>query len=469
MGHGHSHGPTARLGPASRSVRVVLFAVIGVLLVLTLAALAVLWPQAPPKKLNRGAAVDYLDATVEGVEASSCGPMECATVRARIETGRLDGVVVELAKLSPSAATPTLHVGDRIVITQEVRLTADAPTYSFADFQRRQPLWALVVLFAVLVIGIARWRGVAALVGLVFTWWVLVTFLLPAILAGESPIAVALTAAAVILFVVLYLAHGFNARTSTALIGTFVSLGLTGLLGWYFVGAAHLTGLTSDEATLLTTSVGSVDLSGLLLCGIIIGSLGVLNDVTVTQAASVWEIHAADPAQSTGRLYRSGMRIGRDHIASTVYTLVLAYAGASLPLLILFLIGRQRFGDVVNGEILAEEIVRTLVGSIGLVASVPITTYLAALIVSQQGDTQPRPARPRAHERVMATLSAGLDSRRDRDEGERPGEPERVDTTSDGEPPRDGSRRAARRARAAAKEQTWQPPAAERDFWDGLK
>jgi uncharacterized membrane protein len=113
------------------------------------------------------------------------------------------------------------------------------------------------VLFAVVVVGIARWRGVAALAGLLFTWWVLITFMLPAILAGESPIAVALTAAALILFVVLYLAHGFNARTSTALIGTMVSLGITGALGWYFVNAAHLTGLTSDEATFLATSGGA--------------------------------------------------------------------------------------------------------------------------------------------------------------------------------------------------------------------
>jgi uncharacterized membrane protein len=229
----------------------------------------------------------------------------------------------------------------------------------------------------------------AALFGLGVTWFVLVKFVIPALLAGESPVAVSLVGSAAIMFVVLYLAHGLSARTSTALLGTLASLAVTGALAAVFVAATRLTGLSSEEATYLQTVSGTLPLTGLVLGGIVIGSLGVLNDVTVTQASAVWEIHQADPTQGVGVLYRSGMRVGRDHIASTVYTLVLAYAGASLPLLILFSVAGQRVSNVLTGDLVAEEIVRTLVGSIGLVAAIPLTTGLAASVVSRLGSVAP--------------------------------------------------------------------------------
>jgi uncharacterized membrane protein len=183
----------------------------------------------------------------------------------------------------------------------------------------------------------------------------------------------------------VYVAHGVSARTTTALLGTLGSLALTALLAAVFVSATHLTGLASEETTSLQSAVGDVSLSGLVLAGIVIGSLGVLNDVTVTQASAVWEVHAANPSQSRRRLYSSGMRVGRDHIASTVYTLVLAYAGASLPLLILFSVAGQNLTNVLTGDLVGVEIVRTLVGSIGLVAAVPLTTALAAIVVATSG------------------------------------------------------------------------------------
>jgi uncharacterized membrane protein len=194
---------------------------------------------------------------------------------------------------------------------------------------------------------------------------------------------VAVVGSAAIMFAALYLAHGINARTTTAVLGTVGALFVTGVLAWIFVAGTHLTGLASEESGLLAASLSGVSLRGLLLGGIVIGSLGVLDDVTVTQASAVWELHQANPALGFQRLYAAGIRIGRDHIASTVNTLVMAYAGASLPLLVLFTLANRNLGDVLSGEIVAQEIVRTLVGSVGLVAAVPITTALAAFVADR--------------------------------------------------------------------------------------
>jgi uncharacterized membrane protein len=209
---------------------------------------------------------------------------------------------------------------------------------------------------------------------------------LPSILDGNSAIAVALVGSSLIMLIALYLSHGYNPRTTTAVVGTVASLLLTGALALVFVAATKLTGLASEEAVFLQISAEQVNLRGLILGGIIIGSLGVLDDVTVTQVSAVWELHLANRTMPARELYRAALRIGRDHIASTVNTLVLAYAGAALPLLILFVEVERGFGDVITGEVVAIEVVRTLVGSIGLVASVPITTALAAVAVSRAED-----------------------------------------------------------------------------------
>ena len=212
----------------------------------------------------------------------------------------------------------------------------------------------------------------------------LVLFVVPAILSGRSPLAVAVVGAGVIMFAVLYLTHGLSARTSTAVLGTLVSLVVIGVLGAGFSAAARLTGL-DDQTQALITSLGTgVDARGLLLAGMVIGALGVLDDVTVTQTSAVWELHAANPRLGTTGLFRAAMRIGRDHVASAVNTLVLAYAGASLPLLLVFRLSGRSVVDVTTSQDVAMEIVRTLVGSIGLVASVPVTTAVAALVASRE-------------------------------------------------------------------------------------
>jgi uncharacterized membrane protein len=210
------------------------------------------------------------------------------------------------------------------------------------------------------------------------TFALLLFFVVPAILAGEPPLLVALVGAAAITLAVLYLTHGFALSTTVAVIGTLVSLALTGLLSAAAVSALHLTGITDDISTSLGTS-HALNMEGLLLAGIVIGSLGVLDDVTVTQATTVTELARANPAYSVGELYRAGSRVSRSHIASVVNTIILAYAGSSLPLLILITANNDSLGGVVTDQIIAQEIVRSVVATLGLIAAVPATTALAAL------------------------------------------------------------------------------------------
>ena len=374
----------------SHRARLLLAALLAPFVAATAIGLVVLWPEdaTPPIPDAIGPPADLADGSVTAVERRACRGTEesqgvvCQQVNVRLTSGPLDGEDVDL-EISEGPGSPRLERGDAIVLGRVVGDEAGGDTWYFADFQRRAPLLLLGVLFAAAVVALARWRGILALAGLAVSLVVLVRFVLPAILEGSNPVSVAVVGSAAIMFVALYMAHGFNARTTTAVLGTLASLLLTGLLAWAFVEAGRFTGLASEEAGFLQATVERVSLRGLLLGGIVIGSLGVLDDVTVTQASAVWELHVANPAYGFRRLFSAGLRIGRDHIASTVNTLVLAYAGASLPLLVLFTLSNRNLGDVVTGELVAQEIVRTLVGSIGLVAAVPVTTALAALVAER--------------------------------------------------------------------------------------
>jgi len=239
------------------------------------------------------------------------------------------------------------------------------------------------VLFALVVVGLGRMRGFAALVGLAASIVVLLQFVIPSILDGRDPLWVAIVGSAIIAFLALYAAHGFTRMTSVALLGTLAALMLTAALSWVAVEAARFSGLTVDEAFILTIA-GHFDLSGLILAGTVLGALGAIDDITVTQASTVWELHALRPDLGKRGLVRSGLKVGRDHVASTVNTLLLAYAGAAMPLMLFFVLANQSIGTVLNSEIVAVEVVRTLVGSIGLVAAVPITTWLAAVFASEE-------------------------------------------------------------------------------------
>jgi uncharacterized membrane protein len=341
-----------------------------------------------------------VDATVATVDQAPCQGTEesdgirCDVVAIDITSGptKRDAGVFELPL---SDATVRLAEGDRIVVQYQPGNPEDL-RYFFQDFQRDHPLLLLVLLFAGAVVALGRWQGVRALIALVVSGIVLVAFAFPSILDGHDPTAVALVAAVVIAVAALYLTHGVNDMMTVALVGTFAALGVTAILAATFTHLAHFTGFGSEDAFYLQYASAKIDVRGLILAGIIIGSLGVLDDVTVTQASAVWQLHEANPGYSARHLYAAAVTIGRDHIASTVNTLVLAYAGASLPLLLLFAQAGRSLTEVAVGELVAVEVVRTLVGSIGLVSTVPLTTALAALVVTRGSSGRAGPTGPAA-------------------------------------------------------------------------
>ena len=378
MGAAHAHDVTVE--PRTRRL-LALTAV--VLAVATIIGMIVLRPGGSPRPdISAYAARDFLDARVISVVPDGCQgvgmdtDVECVAVTFELLEGDDAGDPIT-QEFPESPSTPAFTAGEKVVLGYFPG--TGGSQYSFADRQRKPTLLWLALIFAVAVVVLGRLRGLAALGGLAASIALLLFFALPAIIDGRDPVAVAVVAASAISFFALYLSHGFRPMTTVALLGTLASLALTAMLATGFVALARFSGFSSEEAIFLQgTGGGTVDLQGLILAGMIIGALGALDDMTVTQAAAVWELHAVDPTMSAQRLLRAGMRIGRDHVASTVNTLVLAYVGASMPLMLLFVLSGQALPDVANSEVVAIEIVRTLVGSVGLVASVPFTTWLAA-------------------------------------------------------------------------------------------
>jgi len=289
-------------------------------------------------------------------------------------------VTIERTQVEGDSLQLDLRAGTKVLVS---RPSEDA-SYDVVDYARDGSLWLMGGAFAVLVAVVGRWRGVMSLVGMVASLLVILRFIIPGIVAGYDPVVISVIGSAVIMATSLYLAHGINSKTTTALIGTTVSLAITAALATFGVDLARLTGLADEQAaTLNILTDGGINPQGLLLAGMIIGALGVLDDVTVAQASAVFEIRGANPFLSARDVFGRAMNVGRDHIASTVNTLFLAYAGASLPLLIILSLQTESMGILANREFLATEIVRTLVGSIGIVASVPLTTALATYTASR--------------------------------------------------------------------------------------
>jgi uncharacterized membrane protein len=339
-----------------------------------------------PVSCETGQATDAArrpDATGSGAASgrgSGTGPT-CAQVSVRVESGPEQGTVQKI-QVPATVYQAGIGAGDAIKLVRIPPAGGVGVSYGFMDFVRQVPVVALAVAFAVVVVAVARLKGLAALAGLFFACVVLGKFMLPALLAGEPALAVGLVGCSAIMFVVLYLAHGFSARTTTALLGTLFGLAVTAGLGVWAAGAARLTGLGSEDNVTLAAVAGDVSLSGIVLCGLLIAGLGVLNDVTVTQASAVWELYETSPQTPPRRLFGAAMRIGRDHIASTVYTIAFAYVGAALPVLLLISVYRLPVGDALFSEALAGEVVRTLVGSVGLVLAIPLTTLVAVAVVT---------------------------------------------------------------------------------------
>lgn len=359
---------------------------VAVIAVAMLVGLATLWPRGEPPELVVQPG-DYVDATVVSTERAECAAVEadaltgCDRVEVEITSGAdagEDGVVLVR---DTDFDVPEVAPGDRIVVL-DVPSSPPPFRYTYADVQRSTPMWWLLGLFVAAVIAVGRWQGLRALAGLVGSGIILVAFVVPALIRDESAVLVALTGTVAIAFLALYLAHGINHATTVALAGTLASLAIITALALVVVEVAQLSGLATEEAQALRVTASALDLRGLLVAGIVVGALGVLDDVTVTQVAAVAALRRANPALDRVSLYREAIRVGRDHVASTVNTLVLAYAGATLPLVLLFSQGTRSAGRIVTSELVAVEVVRMLVGSIGLILAVPITTALAAAVLT---------------------------------------------------------------------------------------
>ncbi|MFF1828068.1 YibE/F family protein [Paenarthrobacter sp. NPDC058040] len=412
MGHGHSHvdssEPTPEAIASRKRANWLLAAVLVPLGVLTIVAMMVMWPSgsregisfASPYEAAPGVTFDT--GKIQRVVQESCtqtgqtdssqtgstqAGSECTFAFTEPDKG---GEPVKVVINPDVAKSHGVDVGDSIRYlnlsgVQGAAAGNGSPSYVFVDFVRNVPIALLAVLYAVVVIAVARWRGFRALLGLVGAYAVLVSFILPGLVEGKPPLLLALVGSTVIMIGVLYFAHGFSARTSTALLGTIFGLGITALLAAWATDAANLAGVGNHDAATLINMSDKISISGIILCGLIISGLGVLNDVTITQSSAVWELYELAPNTSARKLFTSAMRIGRDHIASTVYTIAFAYAGAALPILIIVMLYDRPLAEALTSAELSEEVIRTLVGSIGLVLAIPVTTFIAVLVVKATG------------------------------------------------------------------------------------
>jgi uncharacterized membrane protein len=287
---------------------------------------------------------------------------------------------VEYGKFRIMPSSQVLDPGDEIFVLVGRRADGVIEAY-FVDWVRHPALLALLGVFVASILLMARWKGLRALLAMAFSLLVIIAYVIPHILAGEDPVRVSLVGSGILLGVSLYLTYGWNLKTHASVLSMITVLVITGTLAWVFMDLARLSGMGSEEALfLMQMSDVKINLRGLLLGGIIIGALGVLDDLVTTQAAVVFELHHTDESLGFRALFEKSMRIGQDHVAATVNTLVLAYAGTSLPLLLLFTLGNGNYDYLVNVEFVTEEIVRTLVGSLGLMAAVPLTTAIAILL-----------------------------------------------------------------------------------------
>ncbi len=366
----------------------------------TLVGLIALWPGDISEQVNSDVAgysvpgVTYPTARITAVEQISCEGLsgstpgvtdsQCANVTAQLLEGDDEGLSA-IVPLTDALFSSGVEVGQKIKLIRIPPTDGQPSQFQFSDFERRTPLLLLTLAFVAVVVAVARWRGFASLVGLGFAGFILVKFMFPALVAGENPILIGLIGSSAIMFVVLYAAHGFSARTTTALVGTLFGLILIALLGWGATRWAHLTGVSAEDDYVLAAAAPNLSLTSVVMCGIILAGLGVLNDVTITQASAVWELADGQDLDGEGRskrrLFSRAMRIGRDHIASTIYTIAFATAGASLSVLLLIAVYDRPLLEVLQTEQFAGEVIRTLVGSIGLVLAVPLTTAIGVAVV----------------------------------------------------------------------------------------
>ena len=401
MGGSHSHrldGSTGSVAVHSRPRRI-LTGLLALCAVLTVVGVVMLWPDSQ-KVQTLSESVDFAAPGVtfpraEVVDTEEpCARLEdnegCGRITVRVSEGEGTDKEVTMG-VPPDVLDAGLARGDVVKLIRTPAQQGQDAAFNYFGTVRTAPVGWLLAVFVVVVIAVARWRGVLALVGLGFAAAVIIKFMLPALVSGQNGPLVGVVGSSAIMFVVLYTTHGWSLRTSAALAGTLAGIVLTAAIALYAVGGATLTGVADDGDRILSTLAGDLSFQGLLTCAIIIAGLGVLNDVTITQASAVWEIRAAAPALSRRGVFVSGMRIGRDHIASTIYTIVFAYAGTALTILLLLSLYELPFFDLLATEEIGQEVVRTLATSIGLVLAVPLTTLIA--VATLPAGVEPEPVR----------------------------------------------------------------------------
>jgi uncharacterized membrane protein len=398
-------GDTPRRRPwAGRSRAFRLFTIIALALALgTIGGLVILWPG--HVTITTDLSVESYRANVERVEETICpGFMEqrCQNVTLRLQSGPDKGEEAPLVLGAIGGLDPDVDPGDEIRVTRAPkRPDTGEPVvgtgYNFYDFERGKPLALLALLFVGIVLLFARLRGALSLMGLGLSLVVVLVFMVPAILDHKPPLAVAIVGSLAIALTTIPLAHGWGVKSLGALLGTTGSLLLTAALAVIFTELTHLTGFSSEEATILQLSGADLSLQGLLLAGIVIGALGVLDDVTISQSSTVLALRQPNPGLGFRQLFTLAQHVGRDHVSATVTTLVLAYAGASLPVLLIFSSADFGSTDVLNLELVAKEAVAMLVGSIGLISAVPVTTALATMLALGEPPDQLDSASSHAH------------------------------------------------------------------------
>jgi len=357
-------------------------------LIVTLAIGSALTRQAPTEPpstgLSRARVIEILEQGTADL-GDRLQPYQIFQIE--IEEGPYAGsrFVVEHGRRQVTIGDADVRPGEQVLVAISAAPDGRVEAF-FADFVRIGPLAALLLLFVAAILIVSRGKGLRALVGILISLAIIGGFILPAILAGGDPVLVSILGGFVLMASTFYLIHGWTLKAHTAALATLAAMALTGILAAVSVNAARLTGMGSEEALFLTQFAGAeIDVRGLLLASILVGALGVLDDLTINQISAVFELRQAKPDLPSRSLYRRAMVIGQDHIAATVNTLVLAYVGASLPLLLLFNLFQEPLLAALNRAAIAEEILRTLVGSIGLVAAVPIATALAAAVQRYRG------------------------------------------------------------------------------------
>jgi uncharacterized membrane protein len=367
-----------------------LVAAVGAIALLTVAGLLALWPYGWQPLVESTART--VPAEVVRVTDAPCATSACRTIEFAVE-GRRTTLWFPNVRNAPAVS-----IGDSVRLNRagdpDVQPATDGPAaYTFAEVDRRSSLLWLALLLAGVAAIALRWRGVLAIAGVVLSIGVLVGFVVPAILAGRPALLVAFIAALAVTFVTILLTNGLGVQSLAGILGVSSTLAFTCGLAWIAVRFADIDGSTELEMLSLKAGTEVLSLQGVILAGMIIGALGVLADTAVTQASAVMALRRANPSYGPGKLYRESFTIGRDHLSATIHTLVLAYAGGVLPLLLWLRLGHVDGLDAINGQAIAEPIVATIVGCLALIVAIPVTTGLASLLLSRV----PADALPEAH------------------------------------------------------------------------